>query len=263
MGSATRSALESARAALDATKGVDLAAGRQLLAAGRTMGASSQLLGALSNPSGSPEGTAALVDEVFAELDRPARTLLQSMVASRWSSGGDLLAGIEEVGIRAIASTVEGESLLEAELFEFGRAVTSEPELELALGSKRGTAEAKLALVTELLGARASAHSLEIASHLVRQPRGRRIGELIRSAVAIAADTAGKGIATVSSARPMTIAQRDAVAASVAARYGREHVINEIIDPSLIGGVRVQVGNEVIDGSIASRLADMKLQLAG
>lgn len=51
--------------------------------------------------------------------------------------------------------------------------------------------------------------------------------------------------------------------ASIARRYGREHVVNQVIDPALVGGVRVQVGDEVIDGSIASRLADMKLQLAG
>jgi F-type H+-transporting ATPase subunit delta len=263
MGSATRSALATARTALTAAKGIDLAAGEQLLAAARTIGSSPQLLSALSNPSANAAGTTALVDTVFAELGSPARALLQTMVASRWSSGDDLLAGIEELGIRAIAASAPEAGVIEAELFEFGRAVTSNAELELAIGSKRGTPQSKLALVTDLLGSRASAQSRAIAGHLVQQPRGRRVGELVRSAAVTAADTAGKGVATVTVAAPLTAAQRATVAASIASRYGREHVINQIVDPSLIGGVRVQVGDEVTDGSIAARLNDLKLQLAG
>lgn len=262
MGSATRGALESARTALTSARNIDLAAGEQLLAAARAIGSSAQLLSALSNPSASAAGTSALIDTVFSELDTPARELLRMMVAFRWSSGDDLLAGIEEIGIRAIAATTSTPGVIEAELCEFGRAVTSHADLELAIGSKRGTAASKLTLVTDLLGRRASAHTLAIAEHLVQQPRGRRIGELVRSATATVADTSGKGVATVTVARAMTETQWADVAASIARRYGREHVINQVIDTALIGGVRVQVGDEVIDGSIAARLADLKLQLA-
>jgi len=263
MGSATRSAIGSARTALSSARGIDLEAGEQLLACARTIAGSLQLLSALSNPSASAAGTSTLIDTIFAELDAPARELLRGMVANRWSSGDDLLAAIEEIGIRAIAATTSTPGSIEAELFELGRAVTSNAELELAISSKRGTTASKLALVTDLLGGRASAHTLAIAEHLVQQPRGRRIGELVRGAVATVADTAGKGVATVTVARTMTAAQRADVSASIARRYGREHVINEVVDPALVGGVRVQVGDEVIDGSVAARLADLKLQLAG
>lgn len=263
MGSATRSALDSARTALSAAKGVTLATGEELLAAARTIGGSPQLLSALSNPSSDAKGTTTLIDTVFAELSKPARDLLHGMAASRWSSGNDLLAGIEEIGIRAIAASAPASSTIEAELFEFGRAVTSDAELELAIGSKRGAAESKLALVTELLGRKASAQALAIAGHLVQQPRGRRIGELVRGAASTVADTAGKGIATVTVAAPLSAAQRKNVSETITSRYGREHVINQIVDPALVGGVRVQVGDEVTDGSIAARLTELKLQLAG
>ena len=263
MGSATRSALQAARSALRAAPGVDLAAGEQLLAAARTIGGSPQLLSALFNPSADAAGTRALVATVFAEIGPTARGLLDIIVTSRWSSGDDLLAGIEELGIRAIAATSASSGTVEAELFEFGRAVTSDAELELAIGSKRDTAAGKLSLVHSLLAARASAQTLAIAGHLVQQPRGRRIGELVRSAAATVADTTGKVVATVTVARPLSAAQLSAVTASIARRYGRDHVVNQVVDPALVGGVRVQVGDEVIDGSIASRLADVKLQLAG
>jgi F-type H+-transporting ATPase subunit delta len=263
MGSATRSARASARTALGAVEGVNFEVVAQLLAAARTIGGSQQLLSALSNPSASAAGTSALIDTVFAELSTPARELLHGMVASRWSSGDDLLAGIEETGFRAVAATASKPGVIEAELFELGRAVTSNAELELAIGSKRGAAAGKLALVVDLLGDRASVQSHAIAGHLVQQPRGRRIAELVRTAAITVADAAGTGVATVTVAQPMTAPQRTAVAASIERRYGREHVINQVVDPSLIGGVRVQVADEVIDGSVSAKLAELKLQLAG
>ncbi len=262
MGSATRSASEAARVALASTDGVDLATGEQLLAAARTIGSSRQLLAALTDSSSDDSAKASLIDALFAPLQPRVRTLLGGMVASRWSSGDDLLAGIEEIGIRAVASSAPAGSAVESELFAFGRAVTSDAELELAIGSKRGAPGGKRELVESLL-ASASAQSRAIAGHVVQQPRGRRIGELVRSAVTTVADTAGKGVATVTVARPLTAEQRAAIAQTIARRYGRDHALDEVVDPAVIGGVRVQVGDEVVDGSIAARLTELKLRLAG
>jgi F-type H+-transporting ATPase subunit delta len=263
MGSATRSALAEARGSLAAASGVDLTVGAQLLAAARVIGNSSQLQSALLDSSAPASAKSGLIGGVFSNLGDTARALLQGIGTSRWSNRIELLGGIEEIGIRAVAQSSTEVDALVGELFSFGRAASSDAELELAIGSKRGSAESKLSLITALVGARGSAQAVAILSHLVQQPRGRRIGELLSSTAAIVADAADKGVATVTVARPLTSAQTAAVQQAITGRYGREHVLNQVIDSDIVGGVRVQVGDEVIDGSVAARLAELRLRLAG
>ena len=97
----------------------------------------------------------------------------------------------------------------------------------------------------------------------MQQPRGRRIGELLSTAADIVADEAGLAVATVITASPLTTAQLDRLRAGLAKSYGRDLKLNVRLDPSIIGGVRVQIGDDVIDGTVATRLTDLRLQLAG
>jgi len=263
MGSATREALASTISVLGALPGTpDLATGEQLLDAGRVIGGSAQLRAALADDSSANEVKTALVRSLFASFTPDARALLESIVAGRWSSDTDLLAGIEEVGIRVLAESAPAEVSLEAELFAFERAVDSDSELELAVGSKLGSSDSKAQLVGNLLNGKASDQTVAILRHLVRQPRGRRIGELLRFATSVVADQAGLLVATVISATPIAAEQLERLGAQLAVRYGRQLRINSRIDADLIGGVRVQIGGDVIDGSVATKLNDLRLQLA-
>lgn len=262
MGSATREALASAKQALAALASKDaLTAGTELFQAGRVIGSSAQLRTTLADPSADPADKAAVVNALFSSLSAPARGLLSSITASRWSTQDDLLAGIEEVGIRAIASSAPGGSI-EAELFTFGKAVASDAGLELAVGSKLGSSESKSALVSSLLGGKASAQTLAIVDHLVQQPRGRRINELIRHAASVVADEANLAVATITTAAPLSAAQLDRLRAGLAKSHGRDLKLNLVIDPLVLGGIRVQIGDDVIDGSVSTRLTDLRLRLA-
>jgi F-type H+-transporting ATPase subunit delta len=262
VGSATREALSASREAIASLGGkTDLAVGEQLLQAGRVIGESAQLRAALADPSAEPAAKRRVSDSVFSSLSAPARQLLGVVAENRWSSDSDLLAGIEELGIRIVAAAATAP--IEAELFAFSHAVNSSSELELAVGSKLGSSEAKASLVESLLAKKASPHTVAIVSHLVQQPRGRRINELLRFAASIVADQAGMSIATVTTAQALAPAQLERLRAGLAANYGRELRVNQVVDPSLIGGVRVQIGDDVIDGSVSSRLNELRLQLAG
>ncbi|MCL9665002.1 F0F1 ATP synthase subunit delta [Curtobacterium albidum] len=264
MRSATRSALSSTRAVLaDLVGSVDLAAGIEILASGRAIAGAPQLLGLLADPTADVIGKKSVVDRVFAGQSDATRAVLTAVAGSRWSSQQDLLAGIEDAGIRAVAGTASSETSIEAELFSFETAVRSDAALELALGTKLGSPSEKGALVQRLVGAKVSPQTTAILEHLVQQPRGRRIGEIVRDASRIVADQAGKVVATVITASPLSDGQAARVARGIAERYGKDVSVNQVVDPAVVGGVRVQVGGDVIDGTVSTRLSELRLQLAG
>jgi F-type H+-transporting ATPase subunit delta len=263
MGSATREALASAVAALTALPGkADLETGEQLLEASRHLAGSPQLRAALADNSEDGSDKKGIIGALFGSYSASARTVLQAAVDARWSSEDDLVAGIEELGIRAIAESAPDDVDIEGELFAFDRAVRSDADLELAVGSKLGSSESKVDLVRSLLAGKASQQTVSILVQLVQQPRGRRIGELLRFASSVVADQAGLAIATVTTARPIPAEQLERLAKGLARQYGKGLRINQVLNPAIIGGVRVQIGDDVIDGSVSTRLSDLRLQLA-
>ncbi|MFF1572001.1 F0F1 ATP synthase subunit delta [Leifsonia sp. NPDC058292] len=265
MGSATREALARSVAALSAqgTK-ADLATAEDLFAASKVLADSAQLRAVISDASADPQGKAALAKQVFGrQLSAPATELLSVVAGQRWSGQKDVLAAIEELGIRAIAQSAPKGVDIAAELFAFGGAVTSDAQLELALRSKLADPAAKGALVDRLLNGRASAQTAAIVRQLVVQPRGRGIREALREATRVVAAQSDLTVATVYTAHPLPAAQLERLQATLAGKYGKQLKLNEIVDRSLLGGVRVQIGDDVIDGSIASRINELRLQLAG
>ncbi|MBQ3360036.1 MAG: ATP synthase F1 subunit delta, partial [Microbacterium sp.] len=170
--------------------------------------------------------------------------------------------GIDELAIRASAIAEAGADI-EGELFGFSRVVAANPELELALGSRLGGQDAKSALVERLLSGATSAPAALIVSSLVRQPRGRRIRQLLNRAMRIVSDQRDRVVATVYSASELNDAQRVRLGEALSRRYDGQVALNVVIDPTIIGGLRVQIADDVIDGSISARLADLRQKLAG
>ena len=264
MGSATREALTETRAALASLGRPALPVAEDLLAAGRVIGSTSQLRTVLTDTEADVAQKRALVEAVFGRRISPeAASLLVSAASNRWSSASDFLSGIEELGIRLAAETAGDGVDIDAELFSFERTVASDSELELALGSKLGSPEAKAAVVDRLLGGVASPATLAIVRHLVQDPRGRRIGEMLRNAASIVADQRGFDVATVTTAVPLTADQLARLEQGLSAQAGRRIRFDTIVDPAVLGGVRVQIGDDVIDGSVASRLGALRQKLAG
>lgn len=263
MGAATTSAIGATRAALASAQGIDLDTASQLFAAARIVAGSKSLAGALADPSASVRAREQVVADVFgAGLSRTAAQLLSAVVSQRWSSAADMIDGIEELAVRS-AVVASPDADVEAELFAVTQLVASNAQLELALGSRLGDSAVKGPLVETLLGGRTSPATTLIVSELAQQSRERRVRQLLARAARIAASQRGTVVATVHSAVALTDAQIDRLSAALSARYGANVTINTVLDPSIVGGLRVQIADDVIDGSVSSRLADLRNRLAG
>ena len=263
MGSATRGALAGTRAALAQLGRAELQVAEDLLAVGRVVGSSSQLRSALIDAEADDAQKRTLVESVFgSRITADSVTLLTDLASNHWSDSTDLLEGIEELGLR-VASESARDVAIDAELFAIERAVASDAELELALGSKLNPTASKVQIADKLLAGNASPQTVAIVNHLVQQPRGRRIGELLRHAAGVVAEQRGFEIATVTTASPLSTEQLDRLVRGLEAQYGHALRVNTIVDPAVLGGVRVQIGDDVIDGSVASRLSSLRQKLAG
>lgn len=262
MGSATTQALATTTAELSTARVSDLSVARELFAAAREIADSAQLSGALSAWGAPGEARAQVARTVFAGYGPTAVQLLSSAVSQRWSSAEDLVSGIEELAIRAAAIGAPATDV-EGELFQVARTVAAHPELELALGSRLGDASAKGALVEKLLNGRASEATTLVTSQLVQQPRERRVRYLLQRALQLVADQRGKKVATVRVAAALDAAQQDRLAAALRSRYGADVTLNVVVDAQVVGGMRVEIGDDVIDGTVSSRINDLRQRLAG
>lgn len=262
MGAATTQARAGAVQAL-AQQTIDLDTARDLFTAARTVGESAQLAGALADDAAPVAAREAVVRTVFGPtLGASAVAVLTAVTAERWSNADDLVHGIEELAIRATA-IASPKADIEGELFSFTRIVAANPSLELALGSTLGDDSAKGTLIDTLLGSVADPATTLVVASLVQQPRERRVRQLLTRAMEIIAAQRGRTVATVISATPLASAQVDRLAKALSEKYHGDITLNPVVDPSIVGGLRVQIADDVIDGSISARLADVRQRLVG
>ncbi|MCR8670717.1 F0F1 ATP synthase subunit delta [Agrococcus sp. HG114] len=259
MGSATSQARAGIDEAVRAQPQAGLDDARDLFRASRAIERSPQVLSSLADPVSTPDARAALAQRVLGQLGGAAVAIVAHLARQRWSEATDLLAGIDEAGVRVAVRSTEAD--VAGEIASFERIVASDAELELALGGLQGSADEKAALVQRLLAGRASDATVAILDHLVRAPRGRRIGQRLRSAATQVAAASGRSLATVTTAREIPTAQLDRLRAGLERQYGRTLQLQQVVDPAVLGGLRVSIGDDVIDGTVRSKLTDLRLKL--
>jgi F-type H+-transporting ATPase subunit delta len=221
----------------------------------------------LTEPARAGEAKAELVERLLSgQVEGPAVDLIAGMVRSRWSRSRDLVDAVEELAAVADLTAAQQAGALddvEDELFRFGRIVESSPALRAALTDRAASVTAKRELLRSLLGGRVDAVTERLAVRLVTHPRGRSLEAGLQTLSRLAAARRDRVVAVVTSAVPLTDGQKQRLGAALAKLYGRQMHLNLDVDPEVLGGISVRVGEEVINGTIAERLSEVSRRLAG
>lgn len=271
MNGASREALASAREQLDAltdNTAVDAAKlAEELAAVTALLDREVSLRRVLTDPAQAGEARADLAGRLLgSRIGGPAADLVTGMVRARWSRSRDLAHALEELAYSADLAAAQRAGALddvEDELFRFGRIVSANPELRRALTDRNAAVSAKTELLRSLLGGRANPVTERIVIRLVVQPRGRSLEAGLDALSKLAAHRRDRMVAVVTSAVPLSEGQRERLSASLTALYGRQIHLNLDVDPEVLGGVQVRIGDEVINGTIAERLDEATRRMAG
>ncbi|MGY5071536.1 F0F1 ATP synthase subunit delta [Streptomyces griseus] len=264
MNGASREALAAARERLDAltdNTSVDAAKlAEELAAVTALLHREVSLRRVLTDPSQGGQAKAELAGRLLSgQVGGEAVDLVSGMVRSRWSQSRDLVDSVEELANTADLTAAQQSGVLddvEDELFRFTRIVGSDKELRSALTNRTASVANKGELLRSLLGGRTQPATERIVTRLVTQPRGRSLEAGFESLSKLAAERRNRMVAMVTSAVPLSDRQKQRLGAALAKIYDRQMHLNLDVDPAVLGGISVRVGDEVINGTIAERLAE-------
>lgn len=214
-----------------------------------------------SLPAEAKEG---MVQQVFADrLGATTLALLTDAVGRRWTLSRDLpdvLERLSEIAVVRSAGTKAGQ--VTDELFALHGIVDGNPTLRDALSDPARSVDDKAALLDSLLDGKAEAATVTLAKQALAGSY-RTVTGALDEYRRVAAETQGQVVATVHVARPLSAADEQRLTELLSSQYDTTVHLNVVIDPQVLGGLRVEIGGEVIDGTIASRLDDARRRLVG
>jgi F-type H+-transporting ATPase subunit delta len=249
------------------SRGTDPAAlGDALFGITDVLDANPGLRRALTDPARDGDAKATLVEGLFGGRVRgEAVDLVAGLVRARWGQSGDLVDAVESLAVTSVLASAEASGRLEAvedELFRFARTVEADQALRDAFSYRTPGAERKSQLVRQLLQGRTAPETVRLAEQAVTHPRGLRTEQVLEHYVQAAAHRRQQVVAEVVAATPLTTEQRGRLQAALRRRYGPVR-LNVDVDPDVVGGLRVQIGSELVDGTVSARIDEARRRLAG
>ena len=216
----------------------------------------------LADPSEDPAPKVRMVEALLrGQVGDPALEILKVAVFGRWSSDANLLDAIEHAARLALLVRAEraGDAdEVEEQLFWFGRILDAQPQLSTLLSDYSRPADGRVRLLKNVLGRSQGVNPATEAllSQTVELLRGNhRADEEVTALAQLAVARRGEVVAYATAAAPLSDAQRDRLGRLLSRIYGRPVAVQLQIDPRLLGGLMISVGDEVVDGALSSRLA--------
>jgi F-type H+-transporting ATPase subunit delta len=220
----------------------------------------------LTELSLAPAAKSGLAREMLSgQVGEGALALVAEAAGLRWAAVRHLADALEQLGVIAVAKSAEANGAadaLEDQLFAVQRLVADAPELRAALADPARTVEDKRSLMHELLSGRATAGVMRLVDQALAGTY-RTFGVALEQYAKVVADNRDRLTAVIRSARPLAAESLTRVETALTEQYGRPVHANVIIDRTVVGGLSVAVGDDVIDGTVITRLEDAGRRLAG
>ena len=236
--------------------------GNELFTITKVLDDSIQLERALTDPSRPVADKVAVLKELLGDNAHPmTMEIMTDLVSRRWSRARDIANAVEDFGVDAMmyyADATEATLQVSIELSELHSALLSLPVVRAKLYDYQATSEARVKLFREVFsGKTLNKVTMRLAEHATCNLRRRRYLETIQWLINKFSRHMGESMVTVTTATPLKKEQIKRLVEVYSAKVGRQVHINSVVDPTVLGGMRIQVGDEVTDNTVVAQLQNL------
>lgn len=237
--------------------------GNELFSVTNVLDRNIRLERALTDPSRPVEDKVALLNKLVGDqAHEMTMEILTDLVGRRWSRVSDIANAVEDFGVDGMmyyADATDATLQVSIELAELHSALLNLPVVRSGLSSDRAPAEARIKLLYALVGNKdLNKVTMRLAEHAACNPRRRRYLSTIHWLINKFSRHMGESMVTVTTAAPLNPEQVDKLIAVYSKRLGRPVHINSNVDPMVIGGMRIEIGDEVTDNTVVAQLQQLQ-----
>ena len=236
--------------------------GNELFTITKVLDDSIQLERALTDPSRPVADKVAVLKELLGDNAHPmTMEIMTDLVSRRWSRARDIANAVEDFGVDAMmyyADATDATLQVSIELSELHSALLNLPVVRAKLYDYQATSEARVKLFREVFSGK-TLHkvTMRLAEHATCNLRRRRYLETIQWLINKFSRHMGESMVTVTTATPLKKEQIKRLVEVYSAKVGRQVHINSVVDPTVLGGMRIQVGDEVTDNTVVAQLQNL------
>ena len=236
--------------------------GNELFTITKVLDDSIQLERALTDPSRPVADKVAVLKELLGDNAHPmTMEIMTDLVSRRWSRARDIANAVEDFGVDAMmyyADATDATLQVSIELSELHSALLNLPVVRAKLYDYQATSEARVKLFREVFsGKTLNKVTMRLAEHATCNLRRRRYLETIQWLINKFSRHMGESMVTVTTATPLKKKQIKRLVEVYSAKVGRQVHINSVVDPTVLGGMRIQVGDEVTDNTVVAQLQNL------